>query len=156
MKKRSLLVFAAAFTLAGVGHGFSQSNEVLDRLLEEQQATLGNAAYIVFLAAEIGTEDWSVDQSIQELQSRDWGFDDAAVDTVADLGSISFLIMRAFDMKGGIMYSLFPGRRYAAREFAFLGFVPGYASPARVLTGQEVTHILGRTLDHLGMREVSQ
>ena len=156
MEKRPLLVLAVLFTLVCVQHGFSQSNEVIDQLLEEEQATLGNTVYLVFLAADIAAEDWSVDRSIQELQSRGWGFDDAATDTVVDLGSMSFLLMKTFGMRGGIMYSLFPGRRYAARELAFLGFVPGYASPKRVLEGQEVTHILGRTLDHLGERGVAQ
>ena len=156
MKKRSLYVLAVLFALICVQHGFSQSNEVIDRLLEEKQATLGNTVYLVFLAAEIAADDWSVDRAIQELHSRNWGFDDADADTVVDLGSISFLLMRTFGMKGGIMYSLFPGKRYAARELAFLGFVPGYASPGRVLEGQEVTHILGRTLDYLGQRESAQ
>ena len=154
MKKRPLLIAAVLLAIICVQYGFAQSNEVIDQLLAEDQATLGNAVYLVFLAADIASEDWSVDESIQELQSRGWGFDDAAPGNVVDLGSFSFILMKTFDMKGGIMYSLFPGKRYAARELAFLGFVPGYASPTRVLEGQEVTHILGRTLDYLGAREV--
>jgi len=154
MGKRSLSLFMTLLVFVLIQHGFTQSNEIIDQLLDQEQATLGNAAYLVFLAAGVGEEDWSPAQSITELQSGNWGFDQVNIDTPVDLGSLSFLLMQAFDLKGGIMYSLLPGRRYAAREYAYLGFVPGSASPNRILSGQEVTNILGRTLDHLGEREV--
>jgi hypothetical protein len=156
MRKRSLSMFAVLLSLFFIQNAFSQSNDILDRLLDEDQATLGNAAYLVFLAAGVASEDWSVDRSIEELRSRDIGFEGAEVNTPVDFGSLSFLIMETFDIKGGIMYSLFPGRRYAARELAYLGFIPGFASPSRILTGAEVTHVIGRTLDYLGEREVLQ
>ena len=156
MEKRPLPLLIALVFLFCIQHGFSQSNEVLDGLLEQEQATMGNAAYLVFLASGIAAEEWSPDRSFEELRSRDWGFDEADAASVVDLGSLSFMIMQAFEMKGGIMYSLFPGKRYAARELAYLGFVPGNTSPYRVVSGQEVTHILGRTLEYLGQREVNQ
>ncbi|MBN1686117.1 MAG: hypothetical protein JW852_05655 [Spirochaetales bacterium] len=156
MTKRSLSVLTVLFIMLCAQYGFAQSNELLDALLGEERATLGNATYLVFLAAGVAVDDWSVDKVVEELRSRDWGYEKADAQTEVDLGSLSFLIMKTFDMKGGIMYSLFPGRRYAAREFEYLGFVPGFAGPGRILTGQEVTHILGRALDYLGEREVTR
>jgi len=154
MKRTSLAVIVVLLFLVCAQHGFTQSNELIDGLLDQKQATMGNAAYLVFLAAGMADEDWSPDRAMEELQSKEWGFDESGVDTVVDLGSLSFIIMQAFEMKGGVMYSLFPGKRYAAKEFAYLGFVPGNTSPYRTLSGQEVTHILGKALDHLGQREV--
>lgn len=156
MRKRSLAVLMVLFTIVCAQYGFTQSNELLDTLLDEERATLGNTVYFVFLAAGIAAEDWSPGRSVEELRLRGWGFEEAEVEEQVDLGSLAFLLMQTFNVKGGIMYSLFPGQRYAARELAYLGFVPGFASPNRVLSGREVTHILGRTLDYLGEREVMQ
>lgn len=152
MKKRSLSVAIVLLFLFCVQHGFAQSNELVDSLLDEEQATMGNVAYLVFLAADVAQEDWSVERSVEELRSRGWGFENVDTKTVVDLGSLSFIIMQTFEMKGGIMYSILPGKRYAAKELVYLGFVPGRKSPYRPVSGQEVTHILGRTLDHLGQR----
>jgi hypothetical protein len=55
--------------------------------------------------------------------------------------------MRALDIPGGIMYSMFPGPRYAAREIAYLGFVRGSGAPGRTVSGNEVMYILGRVLE---------
>ena len=57
MKKMPLFLSILLFLLAQ--HGFSQSNEVLDQLLDEEQATFGKTAYLVFLAADVASEDWS-------------------------------------------------------------------------------------------------
>lgn len=154
MKRWLLTGIIVLLFLFSIQYGFAQSNEILDTLLDQEQATLGHTAYLVFLAAEIADEEWSPDRATDELRALDWGFEEADADDTVDLGALSFIIMKSFDMGGGIMYSLFPGERYAARELAYLGFVPGYASPYRTLSGREVTLILGRTLDHLGQREV--
>lgn len=143
-----LLCFVGTLTVSG------QSNEVLDQLLEEKQATMGNATYLVFVAAGIASEDWSTDRSVQELASLGWGFEDAQPGDLVKLGALAFMIMKSFDMKGGIMYSIFPGRRYAAKEFAYLRFAPGNSSAYRTLSGIDVANILGRAMDFLGQPEL--
>lgn len=54
------------------------------------------------------------------------------------------------------MYSLFPGKRYAAREFAYRGFLQGNTSPGRVLSGRDAVHALGRVLEALGQRPAEE
>ncbi|MBT3273618.1 MAG: hypothetical protein HN368_10705 [Spirochaetales bacterium] len=135
---------------------FSQSNEILDQLLDEERASLGRASYLVFMASGIASEDWTIERSIQELHSRNWGLEEFGADTHVKTGVFALMIMKEFGMKGGIMYAIIPGPRYAAREFSYRGFVPGVASPGRILSGAEVTHILGSALDFLGEREVSE
>jgi hypothetical protein len=58
--------------------------------------------------------------------------------------------MKAFDEKGGLMYRLFPGPRYAVRELAYLGLVHGKAHSGRFPSGQEVVQILSSYLDRKG------
>ena len=137
----------------GIPSVSGQSNEALDLLLAEEQATFGNTTYLVLVAAEIASEDWTPKQSVDELVSRGWGFEDAQPEDIVNLGSLAFMIMKSFDMKGGIMYAILPGQRYAAKEFAFRNFVPGNTNAYRILSGLDVANILGRTLSYLGQGE---
>jgi hypothetical protein len=64
------------------------------------------------------------------------------------LGEYAFVLMKAFDIRGGIFYSIFPGPRYACRELAFLGLLDGKASPNRRLAGDEAVRVLGKVLEY--------
>jgi hypothetical protein len=56
--------------------------------------------------------------------------------------------MRAFDMRGGLFYALFPGPRYAYRELVRLRFIQGRMDPALAVSGERLLRILGRALEH--------
>jgi hypothetical protein len=58
--------------------------------------------------------------------------------------------MRSFDLKGGILYTLFPGPRYANREMVYLRLVQGRTDPQRFVDGGTFLQILGRTLTFTG------
>ena len=153
MKKTTGFLAAILLCCIGTLTVSGQSNEALDLLLEEQKATLGNTAYLIMVAADIAPENWTVEQSVNELASRGWGFEDSQAEELVNLGSLAFIIMKSFEMKGGIMYAIFPGPRYAAKEFAYRRLVPGNTSPYRILSGLDVVNILGRALDFLGQRD---
>jgi hypothetical protein len=55
--------------------------------------------------------------------------------------------MQAFEIKGGVMYRIFPGPRYAGRELSYLGLIRGNGSPTRTFDGDEAIGILGRLLE---------
>ena len=153
MKKTIGFIAVILLCCVGVSTVSGQSNETLDLLLSEQVATLGNTSYLVLVAANIASDDWTVQRAVDELASRDWGFEDAQPDDVVNLGTLAFMVMKSFDMKGGIMYAILPGPRYAAREFAFRKFVAGDTSPYRILSGVNVANILGRAVSSLDETE---
>ena len=154
MRRWSLVV---VFLMCGAAfRAFAQSNEVLDQLLDQEQATLALTAYLVLSAADIVGEDASVEGAFEELRQKPWGFQSAGPDDPVDLGTCALLVMKSFGMHGGIMYSLFPGKRYAARELAFRGAVVGRTGPSLPLSGRAVVDIVGRVLDLLGQRESAE
>lgn len=157
MRTRDLsLLLAGALATFAAATVWSQSNEVMDALLAEEQATLGKTAYLVLSAAGLVDEAQSVEQAFASLLEKPWGFATASPEDRVSLGSYASLVMRAFDMRGGLMYTLFPGRRYAAREFAYRDFIQGNTSPGRTLSGRDVTHVLGRVLEALGQRSAEE
>ena len=147
MKRTRTLIFCAIVLLMCSVTLAAQSNLVLDELLEEDQASFGKAVYITLTASGIVPDDSSPEQAVAVLEEQNWGLTLRGADEPITLGEMSFLYMRAFDMKGGIMYRLFPSPRYASRELAYLGFINGDSSSRRIPSGEEALRVLGNLLE---------
>jgi len=124
----------------------AQSNEVVDRLLEQERATYGHSAYMVLTSLGEIPEDASVQEAAKRLSAEGWSLKPRSAEQPITLGEYSYMLIEAFDIKGGIMYTIFPGPRYAAKELKFLEFIPGSSTPGRSLDGAEAVQILGRLL----------
>jgi hypothetical protein len=125
----------------------AQSNQVIDGLLEQEQAAFGRVLYLVQTAAGELDENVSPQQAAEQFDAAQWNVPGKSAEEPVTLGEYSQILMRALDIPGGIMYSMFPGPRYAAREIAYLGFVRGSGAPGRTVSGNEVMYILGRVLE---------
>ena len=86
-------------------------------------------------------------QASFKSEADDFGFLIPSPTQPVTLGQVCFLIMQTQKMKGGLLYSLFPGPHYATRELASQGLLKGYTHPNRVVSGEEVMWILGAVLD---------
>lgn len=146
MRTRYLLT--VIFLLIGMNLT-AQSNRLLDEFLEEDKASFGRTVYLVLVAAEIIPEEMSIPVALNFLRMQDWGMEMKSQEEAISLGEYSFLIMKAFEMRGGLMYGLFPSPRYACRELAFLGLIKGEVLAYRTLSGEEVLRILERVLNRM-------
>jgi hypothetical protein len=146
MTRRLSLLLAIVFLAATLPLG-AQSNEVLDTLLEEESVSLKQAAYLVLTASSLIPDDTSLDQAAEALTEQGWTIEERAPDDPLKLGEYCFFLMQAFELKGGLMYRLIPGPRYAGRELAYLGFIKGNTSPYRTFSGEEALGILGRLME---------
>ena len=146
MRKTLILMLAIAL-LAGAGSLWGQSNELLDDLFEEPATTLEQAAYLVLTAAGRIPDDSSPADAAASLAAQGWTAPARSADEPLTLGEYSYLLMQAFELTGGLMYRIFPGPRYAGREFAFLKLIKGNTSPYRTFSGEEAIGILGRLLE---------
>jgi hypothetical protein len=136
-----MALFAAALPLE------AQSNTVIDALLGSREAAFGDAAYLVLSAAQIIPEKATPNDAVWTLQAKNMGIAVRSAKEPITLGEYAFLLMKAFDMRGGIMYRIAPGPRYACRELAFLGLLEGNTAPNRRLAGGEAVQILSRFLE---------
>ncbi|MDR1143369.1 MAG: hypothetical protein LBK77_04005 [Spirochaetaceae bacterium] len=68
-------------------------------------------------------------------------------DDPVNMGELSFLLMRAFNIKGGLMYTLLPGPRYAFRTMVSRSLIQGSADPAMTVSGERFLQILGNVLN---------
>lgn len=125
----------------------SQSNTVIDELLDKEKADWGQTTYLVLTAAELLDENADMTEVMATLEVQQWRIDTKDPDEFISLGEYSYLLMKAFDLTGGLMYKLLPGPRYAARELDYLDFIYDNKSPYRTLSGEEVLRILGKLLE---------
>jgi len=133
--------------LACAANLFAQSNQTIDRLLEERPATFGDAAYVILSAAGLVPETANGEEATAAIAEKRLLPRTPSPTEPVTLGQVCYLIMETQGIKGGLFYTLLPGPRYATRELASLGFLKGYTHPNRVVSGEEVMWILGAVLD---------
>jgi len=148
MKKVTLAILAilACITVPA----FGQSGAEMDALLGTSQVGIALAARFVLPAAEILPAATTPEAALAAATEKGWLPAGAAPETPLTLSTLSYLIMRAFDMKGGMMYALRPGPRYAYRELVYMRIIQGVSDPAQTVDGERLLRILGRVLDHQG------
>lgn len=137
-----------ALAMAAVGFSLlsAQSNEVLDTVLGEASLSYGDAAYLVGSASGRLQDAVSPADAAAALDQAGLGIPGRAPDSSVSLGEFSYMLTRAFGMRGGIMYSILPGPRYATRELAYLGIITGPAIPGMSLSGERALRILERAV----------
>ncbi|GAB1432301.1 hypothetical protein MASR2M29_09260 [Spirochaetota bacterium] len=148
--KRVMLV--SIFILIGI-YAYSQSNEFVDRLLETDSVNYGQAAYLVLVASDNLGEDADEARAFELLQNFGWAADSITAGQVIDLKGYSFLLMQAFGLPGGLMYTLFPSPRYAYRQLVSSLVIQGRSDPVKLVSGEQAIRMLGRIFDVKGIAQ---
>lgn len=151
MRNRSIRR-CAVFVLLSAGFSLvsAQSNERLDELLAQDPVQTGHAAYLVLTAADVLSEDSSPDQAYRTAVDAGWVGPESSAAEPISFGSFSYLFMEAFDVSGGVMYRIFPGPRYAAREVVYQEWARTRRSPGALLSGDATVRILSVFLNERG------
>ena len=138
----SLILTTAALTV------HPQSADRIEALLASGAVTYADAALLVLEAAEridpaAGT---SADDAFRFAAERGWLPRDAGADYAARLDGLSLLVMRAFDFKGGLFYTLTKSPHHAYRELGYRGVIQGRADPMMSVSGDLLLFTVNRVL----------
>lgn len=129
---------------------FAQSNERIDELLGQREARVDSAAYIALSAGGLIGEGDSPERAFALLLEEGWLDGSRKPEEPVLIDEFSFIVMKALNLPGGVLYTVFPGRRYAYRELVFLDVVNGSGGPGRTMSGEEVIRILRGALARKG------
>ena len=135
------LAVAAALPLA------AQTGAFMDSFLAQDKAAYGESSYLVLLGAGRINDKDTVERALAYLQEQGWAIEGKAAADPLTLGEYALLVMRSFEIPGGLMYHAAPGPRYATRELAYRQIIQGKARPSSSLTGERAARIIGRVLD---------
>ncbi len=128
----------------------AQSNSVIDTLLAEKQASFGNSVYLILSAANAIPQDADVASAVKYANDQGWLKTKMSASDPVTFGQLSYVLMKAFKVSGGIFYRLFPGPRYAAREVVYRKWSPVDLGPNDSLSGSQALYILRTYLDSRG------
>jgi hypothetical protein len=131
----------------------AQTAGELDLLLDTRELSYAQAAWAVLEAAEALPQGAAGQDRAEAFRfARKWGWlpRRARTEDPILLRELSLLIMEAFRLRGGIMYSLFHNGRYAHRELVYRRFIQGRADPVQRVSGERLFRILGRVLSYTG------
>lgn len=141
MRPRSLVAMGFAcliFTAVS-----AQSNEILDGILAQQQATFADTAYLVMVGGGLVQDSASPADAFALARSTGWVPKTATADSPVGLESFCYLAMKALKINGGIGWIIFGSSRYAYRELVARGIANSSGGPLRIVSGDEVVRMLG-------------
>jgi hypothetical protein len=142
-----LLLFSA---LLPAPNAAAQTATELERVLALPAVSYGDAAWVILNAAGTVTAENSAAGAYRFAADKRWLPKKAAAEMPVTLGGVSLLIMNAFNIRGGFMYALFSGPRYAYRELAYRKIIQGRAYSTMAVSGERLLRLLSRALDYSG------
>jgi hypothetical protein len=154
-----VLIFALGFLVLGLTSLPAQTAAELEAVLETSAVTCAQAARFVTASSGSAASETEgaassgaslPDADFQQAMENGWFPRGTTPDENITLGKLSFLIMRAFNIKGGMMYAILPGPRYAFRTMVSRSFIQGAADPSMTVNGERFLHILGKVLNTEG------
>jgi len=147
MKKYRLLMFFV-ICLILAAPVFGQTATEIEKLLETQAVNYAQAAWLVLEAADLSGAIYSagLERAFDYAALNGWLPKNAAPDDRASLEGASILIMRSFDIKGGMFYSLFKNPHYAYRELVYRDIIQGRSDPQSKVSGDTLFFMVNKVL----------
>jgi len=140
LKFISVIIF---FILLGAAFLSAQTAADMELILDSPAVTYSQAAQFVL-------ESTMQQNAFEQALALGWIPKGAVPNEPITLGKLSFLLIKDFQMKGGLMYSIFPGPRYAFRTLVSRSIIQGSADPGMTVSGEWFLRILGNTLNIAG------
>ena len=124
---------------------FGQTAAELEELLRVQAVSYGQAARFVLEAADVASLR-DPEQAHAYAVDRSWLPRRTAAANPARLDRISLLLMQAFDLNGGMWYSLTRSSHHAYRELVYQDIIQGRTDPTMTISGEQLLFLINRLL----------
>ena len=145
MKKNISITFFLLFFCALLN---AQTADEIQALLQTPAVSYAQAARFVLEAADVnGPYDKTSGQDAARFAVENkWLPQKTDAQDPVSLENLSLLIMKAFNLKGGPMYSLFKSAHYSYREMVFKDLIQGRSDPHMKVSGYAMLLIVNRLL----------
>lgn len=113
----------------------AQSAVFIDELLTSKKITYAQAIYLVCVGNGEYQDTAKLEDIFPEAVQRKWVSAAVQPEKPITVAQYAYLVMRAFGIGGGLLYTLFPGPRYGYRELVYKGLIPGTMDPDAFVSG---------------------
>ena len=138
------LIFCILFAGAALA-AHAQSADWIEALLAKDNVSYADAALLVLQATDAMPAPTPAAAFGYAVENA-WLPQNAAADDEARLSGLSLLVMRAFDMKGGLFYTITKSPHHAYRELAHRNIIQGRADPTMSVSGDLLLFTVNRVL----------
>jgi hypothetical protein len=126
---------------------FTQTAAELEQVLDTGEIACDQTAYFT-LASALENPPGEPLAAFNYAREQGWFPKNAEATEAINMGALSLLMTKAFDIPGSLMYRFFPNVRYAYREMTNRGFIRGRSYPKLKVSGENFLHILGRLIEY--------
>lgn len=125
---------------------YAQTAARLEALLLEPEINWSSAAAFVLEAADstVSTEAATSESPFTVALEKNWLPKNAEEGGAARLNGVALLLMRSFDLKGGIFFRLAKSPHHAYRELVYRGVIRGRADPDMPVSGRDLLLMINR------------
>jgi len=122
----------------------AQTTDEMQTLLQTPTVSYEQAARFVLEAADVKVsyDKTNGQDAIRFAVEKKWLPKKADAQDAITLERLSLLIMKAFGLKGGLLYSLFNNAHYSYRELVFQDLIQGESDPSMKVSGEEMIFII--------------
>ncbi len=139
MKKFFIFIFVL---ITGVSISFGQSDELLDKLYQNDLADTFYTSLIVLQASGNLSDEASLEDAKEFLMGTKWGESVLKDEGFITTGGFSLLVMESFNLPHGLIYNILPIRRYALKEMVYLGYLVGNPYSDDLMSSFDVIYAL--------------
>jgi len=138
------IIFLTAFLLFFPALLSAQTTDEIQTLLQTPAVSYEQAARFVLEAADVkGSYDKTSGQDAMRFAvEKKWLPQKAKAQDAISMERLSLLVMKAFGMKGGLMYSLFNSAHYSYREMVYQDLIQWESDPHMNVSGEEMIFIV--------------
>ena len=126
----------------------AQTAAKIEWLLEQNMVSYQEAALLTLEASGHldPTNNTKAEDAFAFAMERRWLPANMQGDYAVNLKGLSLLIMRAFNIKGGLFYTIFKNPHYAYRTLVYYNIIQGRADPLMYITGDYFLFTLNRAM----------
>jgi hypothetical protein len=126
----------------------AQTADFIQTLLQTQAVSYEQAARFVLEAADLSAsyDKTNGQDAMRFAVAKKWLPKNVKSQDAISLERLSLLILRAFCLKGGPMYSIFHNAHYSYREMVFQDIIQGRSDPQMNVSGEKMLFIVSRVL----------
>ena len=137
------VIFSLLFTKSPL---FSQTADRLETLLQQDRVSYRDAALLVLEASGHldPTKQTSADEAFNFAAGCGWLPKGAEANNAARLNGLSLLVMQAFDINGGALFSFFKNPHYAYRAMTYRGIIQGRSDPQMPVSGDLLLYTVNK------------
>ena len=126
----------------------AQTANEIETLLNTNAVTYAQAVRFVLEAADIAAIT-DRGEAFQYAKKQNLLPQKAAPDVAVTLENISLVLMKSFNIKGGIFYTIAKNPHFAYRELVYKEIIQGRADPDMKVSGDQLLFMIGRLLSDL-------